>query len=83
MAIIAALNADQVNVLNITAAIVGKHDMKFVYTDSDGVMSLRHARPTIIKRALNGQTVVQCYDLNRQDYRSFRLARIAEVTPLI
>lgn len=70
------MNTTQTVVSAITAGIVGKREVTILYTDKDGVTSIRWIMPDAIERCVNGQTVVRCFDLARKQPRSFRLARI-------
>lgn len=63
-------------VLYCASSIGGGPDLTIVYTDSDGVTSVRHIRVNSIERCLNGHTIIRVYDLDRKAPRSFRLDRI-------
>lgn len=78
---IAASGQDAEDILALNAAILGGLTVQAVYTDSDGVVSLRNFVPYAIERGKNDQTIVRCYDLNRLAPRSFRLVNLVCVTP--
>lgn len=68
------INNIQANVLNLVAAIGLERPVSVVYTDLDGVTSIRLIQPNAIVLADNGQTVVKAFDLNRQEARTLRVA---------
>lgn len=63
------------------ASIVSGAETNLVYTDGDGVTSIRLVKVLSIEKCDNRQTVVRCYDLHRDAPRCFRLARIESVNP--
>lgn len=67
------INNAQANVLNIVAGIGLQSPVSVVYTDRDGVTSMRLIQPTALVASDNGQTTVEAFDLNRQEGRNFRL----------
>lgn len=58
------------------ANIGGGPDLTIVYTDTDGVTSVRHIKVNSIERCLNGNIIVRVYDHDRKAPRSFRLDNI-------
>lgn len=63
----------------ISEAIASDQIIRVLYTDQDGVTSARIVFPKKIKSAAGGHEYVVVYDTQRQDVRSFSLARITEV----
>jgi len=76
------MNSLQSNTLKLVASIVSGADTLLVYTDLDGVKSIRHVKVLAIKRCKNNQTVVECFDQQRDAVRKFRLSNIESVNPL-
>lgn len=63
----------QANICNLVAALGLGQPVSVVYTDLDGVTSVRLIQPNEIVKADNGQTVVKVFDLNRQEPRTLRI----------
>lgn len=63
----------QANICNLVAALGLGQPVSVVYTDLDGVTSVRLIQPNAIVKSANGQTTVEAYDLNRQEARNFRV----------
>lgn len=61
----------------ILAAIATDAPLRIVYTDADGVTSLRTIRPRSVERCrVNRETIIRAHDCNRNAPRSFRLDRL-------
>lgn len=73
------INDTQANVCNLVAALSTEKPVQVIYTDLDGVTSLRLIQPTSIVKSHNGQTTVEAFDLNRQEARNFRVQAFAWV----
>jgi len=67
------INDVQANICNLVASIATQKPVTVVYTDLDGVTSIRLVQPRSIFRSLNEQTTVEAFDLNRQAVRHFRI----------
>jgi len=76
------MNKTQENTLKLVAAILVADETQIVYRDKDGVVSVRRVIANNIARCDNGSVIVNCFDLDRDAPRKFRLVNVLAVNPL-
>ncbi|BDS48959.1 WYL domain-containing protein [Rhodoluna sp. KAS3] len=66
----------------LNSAIDDQHEVEFDYRKPDGTVSKRHVQPWSL-RNIDGQWMLQCYDLGASEARNFLLKRIvSKVKPV-
>ena len=57
-------------------ALIEDRALAMAYIDADDVLSIRMVEPFTIKRTDEGETIIQAFDRQRKQTRTFRLDRI-------
>lgn len=73
------LNEEQHKMLTVAAALSGRVEVTFLYTDTDGVQSVRYVRPSSIERNLQGKLFIRGLDVQRNAQRSFCYDKMTQV----